>query len=102
MPRFLKRKSKRDRAWILAIHPNIDRLQAEQSIDSNVGKKNEAKEVAWNTTRATGLDGIQGYVSPHIAGKDDEMANWLDRFKAVGNGQDAIVAATAWRILGGE
>lgn len=93
---------KRDRAWILAIHPNIDRLQEKQPIDSNVGKKNEAKEVAGNTTRATGLDGIQGYVRPHIAGKDDEMANWLDRFKAVGNGQDAIVAATAWRILVGE
>lgn len=93
---------KRDRAWILAIHPNIDRLQTEQSFNSNVGKKNEAKEVAWNAARATGLDGIQGYVGPHIAGKNDEMANWLDRFKAVGNGQDAVVAATAWRILGGE
>jgi len=93
---------KRDRAWILAIHPNIDRLQAEQSFNSNVGKKNEAKEVSRDTTGAIGLDGIQGYVSPHIAGKDDEMANWLDRFKAVGNGQDARVAATAWKILGGE
>ena len=93
---------KRDKAWILAIHSDIDRLQEKQPINSYVAKENANKEVAGNAARATGMDGIQGYVVPHIAGKNDEMAQWLDRFKAVGNGQDAIVAATAWRILGGE
>jgi hypothetical protein len=48
------------------------------------------------------VDGIQRYVVPHIARKNDAMANWMDRFKAVGNGQDAIVAATAFRILKGK
>lgn len=32
----------------------------------------------------------------------DGMALGLDRFKAIGNGQVPAVAATAWRILGGE
>lgn len=30
------------------------------------------------------------------------MANRMDRLKAIGNGQVPLVAATAWRILGGE
>jgi len=93
---------KRERVWILAVHSNIDRLQEEQPIDSNVREENENKEITWNAARATGMDGIQGYVVPHITRKNDAMAHWMDRFKAVGNGQDAIVAATAWRILGGE
>jgi len=93
---------KRERVWILAIHSNFDRLQTEQPINSNVGEENENTKITRNFTRATSVDGIQGYVIPHIARKNDEMADWLDRFKAIGNGQDAIVAATAWRILGGE
>jgi DNA (cytosine-5)-methyltransferase 1 len=93
---------KRDRVWILAIHSSIDRLQEEQSFSPNVAAENEAAQNARITAGATGLDGIRGYVGSHIAGKNDEMARWLDRFKAIGNGQDAVVAATAWKILGGE
>lgn len=29
----------------------------------------------------------------------DEVADWMDRIKAIGNGQDPILAATAWQIL---
>ena len=32
---------------------------------------------------------------------DDGLAHRMDRLKAIGNGQIPIVAATAWRILGG-
>ena len=32
----------------------------------------------------------------------DGVANRVDRLKAIGNGQVPLVAATAWRILGGE
>lgn len=32
----------------------------------------------------------------------DGMAHQMDRLKAIGNGQVPIVAATAWKILGGE
>ena len=92
---------KRNRVWILATDSSIDGLQENQSFNSDVGKKNEATQVARNTSGTVGLDGIQGYIVSHIAGKDDEMANWLDRFKAIGNGQDAVVAATAWKILQG-
>jgi hypothetical protein len=27
------------------------------------------------------------------------MAHWMDRLKAIGNGQVPLCAATAWRIL---
>jgi DNA (cytosine-5)-methyltransferase 1 len=30
------------------------------------------------------------------------MAHRVDRLKAIGNGQVPLVAATAWKILGGE
>jgi hypothetical protein len=30
------------------------------------------------------------------------VADRVDRLKAIGNGQVSIVAATAWKILGGE
>jgi DNA (cytosine-5)-methyltransferase 1 len=36
---------------------------------------------------------------PCESGMDDGLADRLDRFKAIGNGQVPIVAATAWRIL---
>ena len=93
---------KRDRAWILAIHPDIDRLQEEQLVDPNVETKNGIKEISGNTSRTISVDGVRGYVSTHIAGKNDAMANWMDRFKAIGNGQDAVVAARAFRILKGK
>lgn len=34
-----------------------------------------------------------------LRGTPDEVACRLDRFKVIGNGQDPVVAATAWRIL---
>jgi DNA (cytosine-5)-methyltransferase 1 len=36
---------------------------------------------------------------PRIAGMGHGMADWLDRIKAVGNGQVPAVAALAWEIL---
>jgi len=93
---------KRERVWILAVHSNIDRLQEEQPINPNVEKEDGNKEITRNASRTTGVDGVREYIMPHIARKNDAMAHWMDRFKAVGNGQDSLVAATAWRILGGE
>lgn len=36
---------------------------------------------------------------PGFLGKPDGMADRMDRNRAIGNGQDPIVAATAWRLL---
>ena len=41
-------------------------------------------------------------IEPELGRVADGVANRVDRLKAIGNGQVSIVAATAWRILGGE
>jgi DNA (cytosine-5)-methyltransferase 1 len=40
--------------------------------------------------------------SPRFCRVDDGVADRVDRVSAIGNGQVPLVAATAWRILGGE
>jgi len=39
---------------------------------------------------------------PSMDRMDDGLADWMGRIRAIGNGQVPSVAATAWRILGGE
>ena len=90
---------KRNRLWILAIHTNCNGLQKEQSFIPYVGSKNANKKKRRDITRTIGVDGIKGYLESHICRKNDETPNFMDRFKAVGNAQDPIVAATAFKIL---
>lgn len=40
--------------------------------------------------------------APLFWGMDDELPHWRKRLKAIGNGQDPIVMATAYKILSGE
>lgn len=39
---------------------------------------------------------------PIIFGVDDELPDWREQIKAIGNGQDPIVMATAYQLLSGE
>lgn len=39
---------------------------------------------------------------PVIYGVDDELPNWRQQLKAIGNGQDPVVMAVAYRTLSGE
>lgn len=39
---------------------------------------------------------------PYVRGMDDELPNRRKRLKAIGNGQDPIVMATAYKLLSGE
>lgn len=39
--------------------------------------------------------------SPLFCGMDDELPNWRKQLKAIGNGQDPIVMATAYNLLSG-
>lgn len=89
----------RDRLWILAIHSSGNRLQKEQPFNPNVGSKKTNKKKRRNSPRAISMGGVQGYIESHICGKNDEVSNFMDRFKAVGNAQDPIVAATAFSLL---
>lgn len=38
-------------------------------------------------------------LKPSVLGRPNEMAQWMGRKKAIGNGQDPVVAATAFRML---
>jgi hypothetical protein len=38
---------------------------------------------------------------PPMVGTSDDVADWVGRAKAIGNGQVPVCAAAAWRILGG-
>lgn len=40
--------------------------------------------------------------APLFRGVDDELPDWRKQLKAIGNGQDPIVMATAYKILSGE
>ena len=90
---------KRDRLWIFASHSSSNGLQKKQFINCNVEKKKANTKKPRNITRAISVDGIRRYLESHICRKNDEIPNCMDRFKAVGNAQDPIVAATAFRIL---
>lgn len=90
---------KRKRIWIYAFYPDSNGLQTGKPILANVGQTNENKKNTRDSAGAVGMDGVREYVIPHIVRKDDAVANWMDRFKAVGNGQDASVARLAWEVL---
>ena len=45
-------------------------------------------------------DRVWGFPDAEIQRKFDDVADWVDQFRAIGNGQVPIVAATAWRLLG--
>lgn len=90
---------KRNRLWILAINSNVNGIQKEQPIHANVGKKKAKKKKSRHSIGAIGMDGVQRYIESHICRKNDEIPNFMDRFKAVGNAQDPIVASTAFKIL---
>ncbi len=44
-------------------------------------------------------DRIWGFPDTEVCGGFDDVADWVDQFTALGNGQVPIVAATAWRLL---
>jgi len=44
----------------------------------------------------------EGGAEPRVGRVADGVARRVDRLKAIGNGQVPLVAATAWRLLGGE
>jgi len=78
----------RKRYWAIAYANNesepVRRLDAEMAIMSPIDAG-----VWWETP-------------PCFSGMDDGMADRVYRFKATGNGQVPIQAATAWIILGGD
>ena len=83
---------KRDRIWIVA---DSERMQVRQEPCSwSAGRVGRIREpVSWNERCFSALREFRGV--------DDGMAYGVERTDAIRNGQVPLVAATAWRLLGG-
>jgi DNA (cytosine-5)-methyltransferase 1 len=80
----------RERMWLVATHPDrAQRKRGELSSRKNQEYADLGRCTWWKD-------------KPGIHGVDDGVAHRTHRLKAIGNGQIPLVAATAWRMLGGE
>lgn len=89
----------RNRIWIVAIHSDCQRLQASKPRFPNMEAQNANKECSWDIAGAISVDGQGRILNNHFCRNDDELANWMDRIKAAGNGQVPAVARLAWDVL---
>ena len=103
---------KRDRMFIVA-GPNLRRLEFRRSPKDANSNDRQGGDVSGNcgTVDVTTHPEIRGSserkislerwqeTKPELLRTYNAMASWMDRKKAIGNGQVPIVAATAWNIL---
>jgi hypothetical protein len=91
-------KHKRDRMWIMGYTNSQPRFQASQTISPKRGKWDTWNDIGWKYWERTPAPdwSVSEAVSDRVP---NGVAYRLDRFKAIGNGQSPVVAATAWRIL---
>jgi DNA (cytosine-5)-methyltransferase 1 len=95
----LQGKHKRDRIWILADSAS-KRCEGHRAIRQQIMEKPCHEEESPSGVCENRWQYWQ--TEPKLDRLVDGMAHRVDRLKAIGNGQVASVAATAWRILGGE
>ena len=74
----------RQRYWLLAYAD--DKSQLQRKVNAEMGGLSEVYHRVWETR-------------PEQSGMDDGISSKMDRYRATGNGQVPIVAATALRIL---
>ena len=90
---------RRERIWILATHSRYKHV--ERSSQKKVFGKPRIQGKFYD-----GVDknqsGLRSIFSPGLCRTFNGLTGQVDRLKAVGNAQVPRVAATAWRILGGE
>jgi DNA (cytosine-5)-methyltransferase 1 len=99
----------RERMWILANTDqisNCDERARWTRRDLHTRSGNTCKQ--WNVANENKKrkkdpenEGPEGGPKPRLVRLADEVANRMERISCAGNGQDPIVAATAWRILRG-
>ena len=104
--RHLGGPHRRRRLWIRASHPDRQRLRDEQQRqargrnDIQTGREGEfVHHGAFGDLAGRGARVWAPQPGVHRA--SNGVAHWVDRVRATGNGQVPIVAAAAWRILGG-
>jgi DNA (cytosine-5)-methyltransferase 1 len=86
----------RKRIWIMA---NANGIRRTQNI---VYKRADFKITIWGQCQFGELQNSEGFrfqANPDTYGSIDGIPYWMERLKAIGNGQVPIVAATAWKIL---
>ena len=95
----------RKRMWILAYTSCIgmqghmvEAKLISKTLQRGQGSKISLQDLAGIQFGNAGSDCIK----PLLARREDDVADRSKRLKAIGNGQVPIVAATAWKILGGE
>jgi len=84
---------KRERIWILA-----------DAAGQRLERWNQSEKKKWEAKIRSTQALVQNKTWPEVSApwffrSDDELANRVERTKAIGNGQVPIVAAMAWRIL---
>jgi len=91
-------KHKRDRMWIMGHANSQSRLQTSSQTSTIRSKWKAWDHTGWQYWERTPAPdwSIPEAVSDRVP---NGMAYRMDRFKAIGNGQSPVVAATAWRIL---
>jgi DNA (cytosine-5)-methyltransferase 1 len=91
-------KHKRDRMWIMGYTNSQSRLQTSSQTSTIRSKWKAWDHTGWQYWERTPAPNwsIPEAVSDRVP---NGMAYRMDRFKAIGNGQSPVVAATAWRIL---
>jgi len=80
----------RERMWIVATDANQPQREGGELSQRAIEEYADTWGHAW------------WQAEPCVCRVDDGMAHRMDRLTAIGNGQSPIVAATAWRLLGGE
>jgi site-specific DNA-cytosine methylase len=93
----------RKRIWILA-YPSGFGMQGHMGktgISSKTLQRGSGSKISLQELADIQFAGKSG-IKPLLARREDDVANRSKRLKAIGNGQVPAVAATAWRILGGE
>ncbi len=90
----------------------FDRIDADADVQPSDGNSQRSERVIkealpWQQS-IQGCESIRGFEDllerpdipePLFRGMDDELPNWKQRLTAIGNGQDPIVMATAWKLL---
>jgi len=102
-----KDKQKRHK-WLSGTNENINVYDTDNRGERIQGKRE--KSIYWKqrVPRSESIRGIEDIQrrpdipEPLLWGVDDELSDWSKQLKAIGNGQDPIVMATAYGILSGE
>lgn len=96
---------RRDRIWILATDSNKKRFQITQKTRHSISKQKVYTNIVqygngvWSQAHGRNTFDTWKTLLDEFCRMDDGMGNYMDRLKAIGNGQVPQVAALAWRIL---